>query len=186
MAPKLTKLQKDALALMPEIVKANGSQLGYMFTDPFTTNYLEEIGYVEMNREITNGEEVATRATAAGIQFVTGNANTEVKGEEPMSEKAPAVVTGFVIEDSIEIPKTSRANNSKYPFDKLEVGQSFFIPGKTAKSLASTVSSATQRYAKEAEGTRTNRKGEEVPNVVFERKFIVRDADGGARVWRKE
>ena len=77
-----------------------------------------------------------------------------------------------------------------YPFDALNVRQSFFVPNtedkpNAAKSLASTVSSATARYAEVVEGQfKTNKKGEQVPVTRETRKFVVRSVEGGARVWR--
>ena len=103
----------------------------------------------------------------------------------------------FKIEDSIPVPTISgRGRGVKvYPFDQLEVGQSFFVANSedkqnAAKKLASTVSGATARYAVASEdgATKTNKKGEVVPVMVETRKFVVRsvEEDGvkGARVWR--
>lgn len=103
----------------------------------------------------------------------------------------------FKIEDSIPVPTISgrgRGGNV-YPFDTMEVGHSFFVAAdeskpNPAKSLASTVSSATARYAVPSEdgATKTNKAGEVVPVMVKTRKFFVRsvEEDGvkGARVWR--
>ena len=103
----------------------------------------------------------------------------------------------FKIEDGIPVPTISgrgRGGNV-YPFDQLEVGQSFFVANSedkpnAAKSLASTVSSATARYAVASEdgATKTNKKGETVPVMVKTRKFVVRRVEEngvkGARVWR--
>ena len=104
---------------------------------------------VECNEEIKNPEnleEVATRATQAGYVFVN-------------LESAPAVIT------QAETPKTKGNNKmsfeieniavtagkrgggtraAKYPFDALEVGQSFFIP--TDKSVASALTNAMKKY----------------------------------------
>jgi hypothetical protein len=72
-----------------------------------------------------------------------------------------------------------------YPFDKLEIGESFFV-AKDSKKLASTVSSAAQRFATpDPEGKmRINRKGSIVPVMVESRKFSVRSVEGGSRIWR--
>ena len=88
----------------------------------------------------------------------------------------------FKIEDSIPVPTISgrgRGGNV-YPFDQLEVDQSFFVANdeskpNAAKSLASTVSSATARYAvASADGaTKTNKKGEVVPVMLKTRVFVV-------------
>lgn len=137
-----------ALAVLPEIVKATQvSATGYMFTDFLINSPLVNDGLVEVNEGITNeAGEVATRATMKGIEKVMSETSTAV-------EAAPVVATGFVIED-VALPKSNRGGRtgkSVYPFEALEVGQSFFVPAsekhpEPAKSLASTVSSAMKRF----------------------------------------
>ena len=115
--------------------------------------------------------------------------NTATNTAAPVAAAAPSA---FAIEDGFAVPTASgrgRGGNT-YPFDALNVGQSFFVPNSedkpnAAKSLASTVSSATARYAEVVEGQfKTNKKGEQVPVTRDTRKFIVRSVEGGARVWR--
>lgn len=76
------------------------------------------------------------------------------------SASTPPVVASapmtFVIEDGFTLPVVKRGGKKAdiYPFDKIEVGQSFFVPATEAKPnpakvLASTVSSATKRYKTE-------------------------------------
>jgi len=104
---------------------------------------------------------------------------------------------GFVLEAGVPLPTIKRGGRGGevYPFDEMGVGQSFFVAASAdkpnpAKSLASTVSSATARYAVPAEdgSTKTNKKGETVPLMVETRKFVVRSVEEngvkGARVWR--
>lgn len=65
--------------------------------------------------------------------------------------------------------KSNRGGRSLYPFDDLEVGQSFGVRNKTQKQLASTVSGATKRHrveVKDANG-----------NTVF-KTTDVKQADG--------
>ena len=84
-----------------------------------------------------------------------------------------------------------RKRASIYPFDKLAVGQSFFIPATDerpdpAKSLASTVANASKRFAVPTGETKTSaRTGKEVQVLKYTRKFTIREVEGGARVWRK-
>ncbi len=143
-------------------------------------------GLVEVNPSMTNeAGELATRATAKGIESMNAP-------QTPAADAAPAAKPSFAIEDGIELaPVTGRGRGGEtYPFDQLNVGQSFFVPNtaekpNVAKSLASTVSSATRRYAEEIPGqTRVDRKGNTVPAIKETRKFVVRAVDGGARVWR--
>lgn len=204
MATKKSAGKKTAATVavigLAEIVAAGANG---MFVPESVYAPLVEAGLVEINPGMTdeNGN-VATRATQKGIESldsaatVADNATSEATsataatGETGETQK---VKTMFKIEDSIPVPTISgrgRGGNV-YPFDALEVGQSFFVPNSedkpnAAKSLASTVSSATARFAVPSEdgATKTNKKGETVPVMVETRKFVVRAVEGGARVWR--
>jgi len=68
----------------------------------------------------------------------------------------------FAIEKGIPIPGGSKLA-PKYPFDKLDVNDSFFVPG----ARRATVGAAAYHFA--------NKNG---------RKFTVRLVDDGVRVWR--
>jgi hypothetical protein len=183
-----------------------------VFTSPAVHGPLVEAGLVEINQEMINEKgEIATRATQKGFESLFNVSVVEtplddVEGlkDNETSEAQPAVSgtiqkvkTMFKIEDSIPIPAiTGRGRTGcSYPFDLLAIGQSFFVASdedkpNAAKSLASTVSSATARYAvPSADGaTKTNKKGEVVPVMVETRKFVVRSVEEngvkGARVWR--
>ena len=168
---------------------------------------LVEAGLVEINTAMTNeAGEVATRATQKGIDSLQPNGdNTSEASEASANSETAATETGktqkvkimFQIENDVPVPAISGrgSGGNMYPFEVMAVGQSFFVPNSeskpnAAKSLASTVSSATARYAVPAEdgSTKTNKKGEVVPVMVETRKFVVRsvEEDGvkGARVWR--
>lgn len=71
----------------------------------------------------------------------------------------------FKIEDGYAIPaeRQPRTRRAKYPWNELEVGQSFFVDGARLRSMSSTASHAGRR---------------------LKRKFIVRSVDSGVRVWR--
>lgn len=71
--------------------------------------------------------------------------------------------TSFPIESGIPIPEATR--NAKYPWSSLEVGDSFFVPGKTVKTFASQVATAQKKR---------------------DCKLRARNVDGGVRVWRVE
>ena len=122
---------------------------------------------------------------------------TEANSAIAETGKTEKVKTMLQIEDNVPVPAISGRGRgcNVYPFDRLAVGQSFFVANdeskpNAAKSLASTVSSAAARYAVPAEdgSTKTNKKGEVVPVMVKTRMFVVRrvEEDGvkGARVWR--
>jgi hypothetical protein len=187
---------------LAEIVAAGANG---MFVPESVYAPLVEAGLVEINSTMVNeAGEIATRATQAGIESldsgatVGNNATSEANSETAETGKTKKVKTMFKIEDSIPVPTISgrgRGGNV-YPFDQLlEVGQSFFVANSedkpnAAKSLASTVSSATARYAVPSEdgATKTNKAGEVVPVMVETRKFVVRSVEEngvkGARVWR--
>lgn len=166
---------------LAEIIAAGANGL---YTRPEVHGPLVEAGFVELNPAGPNESgETLTRATQKGIESMNTASQTPAKTAAPSS---------FAIEDGFAIPTASgrgRGGNV-YPFDALNVGQSFFVPNtedkpNAAKSLASTVSSATARYAEVVEGQfKTNKKGEQVPVTRETRKFVVRSVEGGARVWR--
>ena len=200
-AAKKTAATAVAVIGLAEIVAAGANGL---FTPAAVHGSLVEAGLVEINPAMVNeAGEIATRATQAGIEsldsgaIVVDNATTEANSETAATGKTEKVKTMFQIEDNVPVPAISGRGRgvNVYPFAQLEVGQSFFVANdeskpNAAKSLASTVSSATARYAVPAEdgSTKTNKKGEVVPVMVETRKFVVRsvEEDGvkGARVWR--
>ena len=205
MATKKSAAKKTAeiatVIVLAEIVAAGANGL---FTPAAVHGPLVEAGLVEINPAMVNeAGEIATRATQAGIEsldsgaIVVDNATSEANSAIAETCKTEKVKSMFRIEDNVPVPAISgRGRGVKvYPFDQLEAGQSFFVANSeskpnAAKSLASTVCSATARYAVPAEdgSTKTNKKGEVVPVMVETRKFVVRsvEEDGvkGARVWR--
>lgn len=186
MAAKNSKKSKTAPAFdLAAVVKATEAG-SFVYTSAEAHAKALADGLVEVNPSMTNeAGELATRATVKGIESM----NATQTPAAPAASKPQ-----FAIEDGIELaPVTGRGRGGEtYPFDQLKPGQSFFVPNtdekpNVAKSLASTVSSATRRYAEEIPGqTRKDRKGNEVPALKFNRKFVVRAVEGGARVWRTE
>lgn len=118
----------------------------------------------------------------------------------PVAAIVPTPATGgFELESGIAVPAAHRGGHgaTKYPFDAMEVGQSFHVAStaerlKPARTLASVVSSATARYAKPAKdgATRVNRNDKTVPVMVNTRTFVIRSVDStdpkgeGARIFR--
>jgi hypothetical protein len=168
------------LAKLGEIVKATLSG-GFVYMSAAEVAPLVTAELVETNPAMTDEHgAIATRSTTKGNETV----NTE-------TTKAPRLSpASFEIDNDVAIPTIKRGGGrggNLYPFDNLAVGGSFHVAAtdakpNPAKSLASTVSSATKRYeaAKRSDGT---------PDV---RKFIVRSVDAsdkrgaGARVFRTE
>lgn len=161
---------------------------GFAFVGTDEANKLAADGLIDIApaNAVANVPEghVAARATEAGVAKSAAN---------QASLTPPAAKRSFAIEKNVAVPAISGRGGrteSIYPFDQMEVGDSFFVD-KAAKNLASTVSSANQRYAtqeKDEAGnllTRQNRNGETVPKMKLTRTFIVRSVEGGSRIWRK-
>lgn len=160
---------------------------------------LQDAGFVEINLDIKNDKgEVACRATDAGIAEVGA-------APAPITESVSAPSNSdFKIDAGIPVPAPvgRGRSGSKYPFDALKIGQSFFVPDTAeqpdaAASLASTVSGATQRYAADHPTETREVKGKTVPKKIYSRKFALRkiaagapgcgpNGEAGARVWRVE
>ncbi len=198
MATKKSAAKKTATAVvavigLAEIVAAGANGI---YTAPAVHGPLVEAGLVEINPAMTNENgEIATRATHKGIESldsaatVADNATSET--QTAATGETQKVKTMFKIENSIPVPVISGRGRTgaTYPFEQLEVGQSFFVEGE--KAIApSTISAATARYAVPAEdgSTKTNKAGESVPVMVKTRKFLGRKVEEngvkGVRVWR--
>jgi hypothetical protein len=70
------------------------------------------------------------------------------------------------VEKGIPIPEKFR--HAEYPFETMEVGDSFLVPGKVEDS-ARTQSGLSARARK-----------------LVPKKFVTSAVEGGVRVWRKE
>lgn len=210
---KSKAVQTAAVITLAMIVAAGADGL---FTSAAVHAPLVEQGLVEINPGITNeAGEIATRATQKGIESM--NTNTNAPTATP---GAAAVKSAFKLDDAVELPTIKRGGRggNVYPFDEMAKGQSFFVAATAdkpdpAKSLASTVSSATARYAVEVPGEteevevktyqlddagkRVKRDGSFVvlstatetrQKMALTRQFVVRSVEEngvkGARVWR--
>lgn len=195
----LNQYQKTILS---EIVEATAKDPFYSLqNNNKTVNFLLDAGLIECNKSITEGTKVAHRATQKGINIMNETTETPIPEPEGSVPNAPS----YQISDNVPLPPVRRAGaggSSQYPFDQLEVGQSFFVPAteekpNPGKTLQSTVSSASRRYAEKTDEMKeVNIKGEivERPKLRYHKKFTVRSVeeehDGvmvkGARVWRIE
>ena len=80
----------------------------------------------------------------------------------------------YKIEKDVPLCRPSSKLN-KYPFDQMEVGDSFLVPYAEAKSA---------RMAALARNAGRNKK---LPkHVTVQRHFVTRTVDGGMRIWRVE
>lgn len=167
---------------------------------------LLEAGYVEINASIVNElGQVATRATASGLEVLSSMEELEVLSsmEEHVKQvKNVKIKKGkkmFEIQkrsDVTVIKKPRGRVSSQYPFEKMEVGDCFFVANtedrpNAAKSLASTVSGVNARYSEpSADGaTRTTKTGKVVPVMVKSREYVVehgiKEGQQGAFVTRQ-
>lgn len=112
---------------------------------------------------------------------------------------APAAAAPkFAIRADVPVPKTSvrTGPGERYPFDQLQVGQSFGVM-KAAKRMQSTLYSAMQRYGTvepvvDGDGKPVlNAKGKPKTKLLKDRIFVCRNVDpttdpdkAVARVWR--
>lgn len=123
----------------------------------------EGVAYVEALPKDENSGDAAANDNANSGAVVTNN-QSETEGNSNTMNTATnlpaatlaavAIASAFAIDNDIPPPSGAkrRVGGEKYPFDQLQPGQSFFVAAteenpNPAKSLASTVSSATARYA---------------------------------------
>jgi hypothetical protein len=130
--------------------------------------------------------------------------NTPAANASAPNASAPAAPTNTVVTkiraDVPLPPKKSggRGGQTIYDFDKLEIGQSFGVVGKTIKGMASTVSSANKRFTEEVKDAEGNvvmiddpkKPGTKKAVTKQTRKFIcgtvtpTEDDPATVRVWR--
>lgn len=167
-------MKKASMTLLVAIIAAmQNTAAPYGMATKVEAAELVKDGFAEFNDEIAEGDKFAIRATEKGIAAVPTETSTDAAQVAP-STNAFAIIKGLALPT-----KATRARAETYPFDGMDVGDSFFVPASDkkpnpAKSLASTVSSATKRFATEVEGqTRTTRKGKVIPVTVNTRVFAV-------------
>lgn len=121
--------------------------------------------------------------TATMEQIANGTVS-EKPAETPKPKEKPV----FSAPIQFELPEAGKrggARPEQYPFSSLEVGGAFFIPATAAKpdpatEFASTVASATKRFAEVVEGEMVkNKRGNMVPKLNFTREFKIRRIDDG-------
>lgn len=186
------------LSLLAAIVlaSAEGASPGYMYVSDADAKPLLAAGYVEQNPTpdaVNAAGERQTRALKAGIDFLAANPPKEAAaaGAPAAVKEKPVFALGTV--DIPEIKRGGGEKTSVYPFDDLGVKgntegkpNSFFVPAtdarkEPAKALASTVSGATRRHTVQ-QGMKADPKdpSKQVPNMVQQRKFVIRAVADGA------
>lgn len=142
----------------------------------------------------TLASSIVALSLATGVAFAANKggeapATPPAPPAAPKAEKVEVITLG--IRNDIPMP-TSKAGgrSSKYDFDKLEVGQSFGVIGKTAKSFNSIIYAAEQRLGDKvlnADGSQKKRikklkagGTELVDEVKVTRTFEAHDVDPNA------
>jgi hypothetical protein len=173
--------KKDFSLLATIVAAMANTDAPFKFCTEAELKGLLKDGLVEINSEIKNDAgAVATRASDKGVA-----ANTEqaAKAEQPKPTSAAPV---FVAGAGFVPPATARRERTElYNFDAMNVGDVIFVAKSDAKpdpakSLASTVSGATKKYAVAVEGkTRVDRKGNTVPFTYPTRVFGIAPVEAG-------
>lgn len=171
-------MNKANLALMTSIVAAMAIEATpYLMATPKQVEKLLADGMVEQNPDIRDGDKIATRATEKGIAAMNEQTSAPATGT--------AAASPFAIIKGATLPTTRGGRTSVlYPFDDMEPQDSFFIPATTekpnpAKSLASTVSAATKKYATDTGTTKVTPKGNTIPVLKNTRVFTIKAVKAG-------
>lgn len=145
----------------------------------------EDAGHELANVNKTNSVDTANE-TAQDSPIGSNNAEQQTQTAAP-AQNTIKEKTMFKIAtvNVATMPAPSRAT-AKYPFDQLEVGQSFFVPnsasnkGDAAKTLASTISGKNLQHSKEIEGQTRVVRGKTLPAREQIRNFEGRRVLDGA------
>lgn len=140
------KISKANLELLNEVIDEIDVEVGYAYLDETRYTSLVKAGLIEVNTSMQDEDgNSAVRLTDKGkehmttdktvapaeIEIVTPDVETDAPVEKPKATRATVSPEDIAIA-SVEIPmpeKTAseRAGRSRYPFDALEVNQSFFV-----------------------------------------------------------
>ena len=71
----------------------------------------------------------------------------------------------YEIEKNVPLPRPRQSGAPKYPWESMDVGDSFYVAGATVTLLSASAASWSRRHGRE-------------------RKFATRTVNGGVRVWR--
>lgn len=72
-------------------------------------------------------------------------------------------VSSFKIDKGIELTEAVTRGNNKYPWDEMEIGDSFFVPGRKLHNFLATLDNRNRKNGAH---------------------FVARTVEGGVRVWR--
>ena len=165
------------------VVADTATAQGFSYQHKEAVKPLVNAGYAEANPDLVNPEnedEVATRATEAGIAL-----HQRATALKPAAEAAKAKPT-FELTADVAMPteaeKQRRTRESKYPFDEMEVGQSFHVAqeGDTngVTAMGSVIANARKKYAAEA-------KNEDGSVKMREGVRREKQEDGSTKTWKE-
>lgn len=148
---------------------------GFVYASVESAAPLVAAGHAEQNPTMTNdAAELATRATDAGRAAYAA----ELAAQSNTPTNTPAVpVPTFAISKGIPIPARTRTGGGResiYPWGALEVGDSFFVPGKETNKFGSTLATGRKQFH-DAEGNKTR---------DFKAANVTENGIAGLRVWR--
>lgn len=180
-APARQPVTLTGVALLAAIAAADG---GFLMLTQAEGQDIVNSGFAVVDTSIVEGDTAAVRLTEAGTaelakQPGNGTATETANASAGASDKA-----SYDIDDGVPMPTGTvrRGREGGYPFDKLEIGQSFHV-AKTADNedpatrLASSVSGARVKYSEVIPGefetvkVKTYKKGPDG-------KGYAKDADG--------
>lgn len=153
MANKLTAGDKALLATI--IAAMANADAPFHFATAAEVKNLLDNDMVEVNNEITDGDKVAVRATEKGQAEAPAPSTNEGNNNTVTDTNTTAAAPSFALIEGVVLPEgRAPRTSSVYPFETMNVGQSFFVPAtedkpNPAKSLASTISSANKRFSKD-------------------------------------
>lgn len=180
------------MALLASISAATQVAPFYMNAPISALEPLRVAGLVEVNPDTSlfvDGNPAA-RISPAGTEKLAaaGSAPAAAPAAAPVAKTNFAVVKGFTMPEAKRVGGTGGARPEVYPFSSLEIGDAFFIPATAEKpnpekTFASTVASATQRYAvaDTTKPMKANRKGNMAHPKNLTRKFAIRRVEDGAQ-----
>lgn len=201
------------LALLSAIATATTVEPYFMQAPVAELKPLQDAGLIDVNPDAQFAKDgdlnfPAARVNETGLKYLAENqpaaAPAPVAQAAWTAPAAPAVAAPApvaaapaasfeIFKFALPAPKrvggSGGARPEKFPFSKMEVGDAIFVEATAAvpnpfKKYASTVNSATQRYATEdtTKPQAANRKGRMVHPKIIHRKFAIRLIEDGATI----
>lgn len=146
-------LNKASKALLAKIVAGTVTRVTQAEGTPLLENVPQ---LIEVNTgDVVDGKALC-RATQEGINMINDN------GSGATANTTAEVAPQFAIISNAVLPPRKRAGRggapTQYPFEGLEIGQSFFVPVSAkhpnpVKTLASTISAQNMKYSEKTGAT---------------------------------